>query len=280
MMTSSSYGRDEIPDLQHLLVVEDNPDLQEYLKIILADYSLSFAENGKVAMDILDSAIVHDLLPDSGIRRPDLIISDILMPVMDGIQLLEWAKSHDEYRHVPFIMLTARTDRKVKLQSLRIGVDDYITKPFDEDELKIRIRNLLDLYHERLNESNSAHVEIIEGEPEKKTIIGAADSAWLKEVEVLFLKNLADAHCKIDWVAYAIHLSERQFNRRLKQLTGLTPRLYLREMRLQTAKDYLHAGKYSTVKEVSFAVGYMDTAYFSSLFRERFGVVPSEYLKR
>jgi AraC-like DNA-binding protein len=116
-------------------------------------------------------------------------------------------------------------------------------------------------------------------EVREKGPVGAADAAWEKDVKALFLKNLANTHCKVDWVAYAIHLSERQFSRRLKQLTGLTPNQYLREMRLQTAMDFLQAGKYSTVKEVSIAVGFMDSTYFSGLFRARFGILPSECLK-
>jgi AraC-like DNA-binding protein len=120
-----------------------------------------------------------------------------------------------------------------------------------------------------------AHSEVIE----KRMDLGSADTAWLEEVNALFLKNLANAHCKIDWVAYAIHLSERQFNRRLKQITGMTPGQYLREMRMQKAMEFLSEGKYSTVKEVSISVGFMDTAHFSKLFQERFGTLPSTYLK-
>ncbi|MDP1620790.1 MAG: ATP-binding protein [Bacteroidales bacterium] len=274
---ASHFERDPAPI--HLLIVEDNPELREYLGIILAGYTLTMAENGKVATEILQNALLPAFTPGSALSRPDLILSDLLMPVMNGIRLLDWVKGHDEYRHVPFIMLTARTDMKVRLRALRVGVDDYITKPFAEEELKIRISNLLGLYRERLKESKTRSIPAGEGEPEKKAIIGAADTTWLEEVEALFSKNLADPQCKIDWVAYAIHLSERQFNRRLKQLTGLTPNQYLREMRLQTAKDFLYEGKYTTIKEVSTSVGYMDTAYFSRLFRERFGTLPSEYLR-
>jgi AraC-like DNA-binding protein len=160
-----------------------------------------------------------------------------------------------------------------------VGVDDYLTKPFVEDELKIRILKLLDNYHSRLNETESLNLTESDGQQKAKIIMGAADEAWLEKVEAVFSRNLSDTQFRIDWVADEIHLSERQFNRRLKQLTGLTPSQYLREMRLQTAKDFLHAGSYSTIKELSVAVGYLDTAYFSKLFQERFGVLPSGYLK-
>jgi len=279
ILAIKSGCRERDPSLPNLLVVEDNPELREYYQIILTGYNVVTAENGQVARDILQAALVNDLLPDSFICRPDLIISDLLMPVMDGFELLEWVKSRDEYRHVPFIMLTARADMKVKLHALRVGVDDYLTKPFVEDELKIRISKLLDNYRIRLNETENLNPEESEGQQKEKPIMGVADTAWLEKVEAVFSKNLSDTQFRIDWVADEIHLSERQFNRRLKQLTGLSPSQYLREMRLQTAKDFLHAGNYNTIKELSIAVGYMDTAYFSRLFQERFGVLPSEYLK-
>ena len=106
-----------------------------------------------------------------------------------------------------------------------------------------------------------------------------ADGAWLKKVEELFIKNFRESQFKVEWVAYEINLSERQFTRRLKQLTGLTPNHYLRELRLQTAREYLQSGKHKTIKEVSYAVGFLDAPYFSRLFQERFGLLPSELLK-
>ncbi|MBK8565546.1 MAG: response regulator [Saprospiraceae bacterium] len=272
-----------------VLIVEDNPELRSYMQLLLEDeYHVITAENGKVGWEILTmdggrwtadgKTQQGGNRPPSAVHRPpDLIISDLMMPIMDGFQLLEKIKSHETLRQLPVIMLTARADVRVKLRALRIGVDDYLTKPFVEEELQVRIKNLLHNYRERVK----ALAEKDQGEepllPEK-TDMAAADTKWLEQVEIVFSKILSDSQFKIDWVAGQMHLSERQFSRRLKQLTGLTPNNYLREMRLQRAKDFLHDGKYASVKEVGSAVGFSDTKYFSSLFQARFGVLPSAYL--
>ncbi|MCB9338400.1 MAG: response regulator [Lewinellaceae bacterium] len=266
-----------------VLVVEDNPELRAYLEVLLEDdYHVLTAENGRAALDMLEASSeltshpAHPLTPLTG--SPSLIISDLMMPVMDGFQFLEKIKSDNRFRHLPVIMLTARADVRVKLRALRIGVDDYLTKPFVEEELKIRIQNLLANYHERLL-ATAALAE--PGEVQRtaeQPVIAAADAEWLEAVEAVFSKTMGDSQFKLDWVASEMHLSERQFNRRLKQLTGLTPNHYLREMRLQQARDFLHEGRYTSVKEVGSAVGFSSTKYFSKLFQERFGVLPSEYL--
>ena len=257
-----------------ILIVEDNPELRSYMQVLLEDeYKVITAENGKVAWEALTNSPIPQF-PNS--QFPDLIISDLMMPVMDGFQLLEKIKAHETLRHLPVIMLTARADVRVKLRALRIGVDDYLTKPFVEEELQVRIKNLLHNYRERVKAlaENGDRVENVL--PEKPSM-AAADAEWLEQVEAIFSKTMADSQFKLDWVAGQMHLSERQFNRRLKQLTGLTPNNYLREMRLQRARDFLHEGRYTSVKEVGFAVGFSNTKYFSNLFQERFGVLPSEY---
>lgn len=201
-----------------------------------------------------------------------------MMPGMDGFHLLEKLKSDDRWRHLPVIMLTAKVNAPAKLQALRIGVDDYLTKPFEEEELKTRIENLLRNYRERMAHFSAAGGNGDGEEPvATKPVIAGVDSAWLQEVEAVFSKILSDRHFNLEWVAAELNLSHRQFSRRLQQLTGLTPHHYLQEMRLQTARDCLLHGKYATVKETAFAVGYRDTPHFSRLFQERFGATPSAY---
>jgi signal transduction histidine kinase/CheY-like chemotaxis protein/AraC-like DNA-binding protein len=305
-----------------ILIVEDNPELRSYMQVLLEDdYHLITAENGKVAWEFLSSTFLSSpvrqfdsstvanadatkdcrtlerktvdcQLPtaDCELKSVDLIISDLMMPIMDGFQLLEKIKAHETLRHLPVIMLTARADVRVKLRALRIGVDDYLTKPFVEEELQVRIKNLLQNYRERvkaMSEGPSPALPQGEGATAVSTPLGggreganmaATDANWLEEVEAVFSKKLPESQFTMEWVANEMHLSSRQFGRRLKQLTGLTPNNYLREMRLQRAKDFLHEGKYTSVKEVGFAVGFSSTKYFSNLFQERFGVLPSEYL--
>ncbi|MCG8328207.1 MAG: response regulator, partial [Chitinophagales bacterium] len=252
-----------------ILVVEDNTDLRNYLSTILEEnFEVITAENGKEAL-----ALIHAQQKNESI---DLIISDLMMPVMDGFQFLEAIKQEDKLRHIPVIMLTARADVRVKLKALRIGIDDYLVKPFIEAELILRIQNLLDNLHERIllfaNASTNLHNNT------KKPILSEVDANWLKEVEAAFAKIIPDAQLHLDWVADHLFISKKQLTRRIKQLTGLTPNKYIREMRLQLARDYLYVGKYHTVKEVAIAVGFSDTKYFSKLFQERFGILPSEQL--
>ena len=246
-----------------ILVVEDNVDLQAYIAIMLgAAYRVRQAVNGQEAWELLQGA---DL--------PDLVISDLMMPVMDGLQLLERMKGSDRLCHLPVIMLTARADVNARLQALRIGVDDYLTKPFVEEELQVRVRRLLENYRQRGELPEPAGLEA-----ESPASIGVHDMEWLAQVEAVYIEHLADVSLGIAQVAYKVNLGERQFMRRLKRLTGLTPNLYLREIRLQKARDYLQQQRFATVKETAAAVGFSKTQYFSSLFQERFGVPPSHYL--
>ena len=198
---------------------------------------------------------------------------------MDGFQLLEALKSDDRYRHIPVIMLSARADSQDKLQALRIGVDDYLTKPFVEEELHARIENLLRNYRERMARFSAKPDGDVGKTHAENPVISQVDSDWLKQMEVVFSKNIADRHFNLEWVASELNLSQRQLNRKIQKLTGLSPNHYLQEMRLQMARDLLHDGKFSTVKETGFAVGFRDTAYFSTLFQERFGVPPSAMLR-
>ena len=142
---------------------------------------------------------------------------------------------------------------------------------------KLRSRN--NILEARVKElSTSPAMPKTEGLP-KENNNNAVDDEWLKKVEAHFRKHYSEPHFKMEWIAYEMNLSERQLTRRLEHSTGMTPNHYLRDMRLEAAKEMLTSGRYSTVKEVCFAVGFLDTRYFSRLFLERFGAHPSAYLK-
>jgi DNA-binding response OmpR family regulator len=254
-----------------VLIVEDNSDLRQFLQYLLSDYSVLTAENGQAALALLESTE----------QQPDLIVSDLMMPVMDGFQLMEKLKSDDRWRHLPFLMLTAKVNARAKIKALRIGVDDYLTKPFQEDELKARIENLLRNYRERMEFFSTAISEKTNDEPTQTPtpVMSQADAEWLAGVEAYFEKRLGENNLSVNQAADAMHISPRQFQRRLKHLTGLTPRLYLQEMRLQKAKDYLLAGRFSTVKETAHATGFKNARYFSDLFQKHFASPPSSLLQ-
>ncbi|MCB9081764.1 MAG: response regulator [Lewinellaceae bacterium] len=259
-------------DSPTLLLVEDNPDMQEYLKVILESrYQLVTAENGRAALDYL----MPDPTQPDFISPCDLIISDLMMPVMDGFQLLNQLKAAKSTQLIPVIMLTARADAADKLKALRIGVDDYLLKPFAEEELLVRIANLL---HNRAQRQEELE-PLPAADPEAATAFDA-DQQWLIVFEDYLRQRLTDSTLTIPLLATAFSLSESSLRRQLKQLTGLTPNAYLQEMRLQEARRLLESPAAPSVGEAAALVGYADLRSFSRLFRKRFGTLPSAYLKK
>ena len=255
-----------------ILVIEDNMELRSYLRIILEDrYRVLTAENGKIGLDKLTAHPV------------DLIVSDLMMPIMDGFQLLEKVKSQDQWKYLPFIMLTARADVKVRLRALRIGVDDYMVKPFEEEELLARVENLLKnsyrrrLYQKELAESEGTGSTDSENEMTPSSKLRPEELHWLEELETVVQKELTHFHFNVDVLANKMALSKRQLERKAKQLTGLSPSKYIQEVRFHEARQMLENKSQPSIKAVVYSVGVKDTVHFSRLFRARFGKSPSEY---
>ncbi len=252
---------------QTILVVEDNPELQEYLRLILSEkYHVLLAENGSVALETLYRV-------SKNAAKVNLILSDLMMPVMDGYQLLEKLKSDDATLHIPVIMLTARADLRDKLKALRIGVDDYLLKPFDEEELLVRIDNLLKNQAAR-HEAAPAEAEPGESAPD----ISETDRTWLEAFEAYVQKHLSDDLLSVSGLAHEFTMSESTLLRQLKRLTGLSPIQYLQEVRLSEARQLLENRRYDSVAQVASKVGYEDARAFSRSFKQRFGKPPSEML--
>ena len=186
-------------------------------------------------------------------------------------------------------MLTARADIQDKLSALRIGVDDYLLKPFEEDELLTRIENLLKNYAVRktfqpnlIEKSKSIEPVTIEELPlpkEEDKVISQADQEWLEKLEKTILEYLSDSRFNMDFLGEKMYSSRRQIQRRLKKIVGLTPKEYIKEIRLFEARKLLESGQAQSVKATAYNVGFTDAQYFSSQFKERFGKVPSSYLE-
>ncbi len=203
-----------------------------------------------------------------------------MMPVMDGFQLLKKLKSDDRYRHLPVIMLTARADMQDKLKALRIGVDDYLLKPFDEEELLVRIENLLQNYEER-----TTAVGIMESQlkthPDENVgtkLITIEDQAWLEFFETALKKQMPNANYSIAKMASDFSMSESTLTRQLKRLTGLTPSRYFQELRLSEARRLFENQAFRTISEVAYQVGFSDATSFNRAFKKRFGKSPSELI--
>ena len=263
-----------------VLIVEDNQSLRDYLSLILEEhYTIFKAENGSVALDILDKGI-----------KPDLILSDVMMPIMDGLQLLSTLKTSDVYCSIPVVMLTARAEMQDKLKALRIGVDDYLTKPFEEEELLVRIENLLknanvrqQIRQEELAiSSTDIPNSLARNEATKSDILlpplSIDDQNWLADLENVLHQHISDYNLFTDRMADMLHISRSQFYRRVRTLTGLTPIEYLQEVRFNHARLLLEQRTVSSVKAAAAAVGMRQVQNFSQHFKERFGKLPSEYL--
>ncbi|MCE7991920.1 MAG: response regulator [Roseivirga sp.] len=253
-----------IPSKRTILVVEDHTDLRTFILSSLKNqFDLLAAANGLEALEKLRQ-------PDHDIQ---LVITDLMMPGMDGMQLLEFVKSDEKTRHLPVILLTAKSAEKDKLEAFRLGVDDYLTKPFSLEELKARIKNQLKIaFLRKLESANSEDKELT------TTDLSAQDQ-WLKQLRQLVEQNVASVEFNIGSLAEKMGESERTFYRKIKKFTGYSPNVYLREIRLQMARETLERNAVSTVSELARNIGFSSSRYFSKLFRERFGKLPGDYLK-
>lgn len=260
-----------------IMIVEDNYELRNYLQTILSThFNILVAENGQVALNQLSK---FSNSRDAEIQLPDLILSDVMMPMMDGFQLLKKLRSNNKMNHIPMVMLTARADMEDRLNALRIGVDDYLLKPFDEEELLIRIKNLLKNNAVRRSiQVDSEELKKAKNDALKKKAIAEEDQAWLENLEKVILEFLSDSRFNMDFLGNEMSMSRRQLQRKIKKLVGLTPKEYINEVRLHEARQLLETGKVRMVKSAAFKVGYTDPQYFSAQFKERFGKVPSAYL--
>ncbi len=254
---------------RHILIVEDNADIQQFLRSMLENaYHITAAFDGQEGWEYLENQ-APGALPVS------LILSDIMMPRMDGYALLEKVKSHPIHRQLPVIMLTARAAEKDKLTALRMGVDDYLTKPFSPEELQARLQNLLHNYQQRqaFQQENELLQKLEEQAPEP------VDDAWLQQLEQLILDTLDKGMSPlVSDLASHMATSERQLLRRVKSLTGLSIKDYSQEVKLQKARILLEKKSFGTIAEVAYSSGFNTPAYFSKVFEKRFGKRPSAYL--
>ncbi|MEY4135556.1 MAG: hypothetical protein RL386_1906, partial [Bacteroidota bacterium] len=244
-----------------ILLVEDDRDLSQFIQDILEThhYQVLSANNGQSALKLLES---HDV---------NLILSDVMMPEMDGFQLLEKVKA--EFPSLPFILLTALTETQERLRALRLGVDDYLTKPFIEEELLVRLNKLLDRSEAKLQFA----AENEENPTENSIEVISFDQKWLSQLEEVVNEYLGDPNFSILRLADKMNASERTIHYKIKAYTGLTPNQYITEARLHKARQLLEAKAYPTVSEVCYAVGFKTTQYFARIMKERFGKSPSDF---
>lgn len=246
-----------------VLIVEDNDELRIYLKDNLSDnYNILEAENGKEGWSMLKNSM------------PDIVLSDIMMPEMDGIELCKLAKSNNITCHIPFVFLTAKNTEQQQLEGLETGADDYISKPFNIDILEKKIRNLVQL---KLNIQKILNTKL-KIEP-KDISITSLDNKFMEQALGLIEKNIADTAFTVEEFSRKMGISRMQLYKKLVSLTGKTPLEFIRIFRLKRAAQFLKESQL-TISEIAYQVGFNDPKNFSKHFRKVFKMLPSKYLKQ
>lgn len=252
--------------LPQLLVIEDNRDVVEYLRSCLeSSYQVIVAYDGKTGVEKALEEI------------PDFIISDVMMPVMDGFQVCDRLKNDEHTSHIPIILLTAKADAASRLTGLRRGADAYMAKPFSPEELDLQITTLLENRKRMANYfSRALHSEtqlVTNGAPIAKEI--QIEDAFIKKVKAIIELHYPDEQFALPQLCDAIGMSRSQLFRKMKAIADVSPSDLIRKYRLQRAKSLLEQGDI-TVAEVTYQVGFKDPSYFSKMFQEEFGVAPSQ----
>ncbi len=242
--------------MDRILLIEDETDIRENLTELFENRSfLVFtAENGKTGFEKAREII------------PDVIISDVIMPEMDGFQLVQAIKSDARTMHIPVILLTAKSMLESKLEGLKLGADDYVTKPFEFEELLARAQSAI---------ANRKRVmQRVKLAPEEKTV-DSKDDVFLRKVIQAIEKNIDNFNFSIDDLAREIGYSRSSIQKKIKNLTGKTTSQLIREFRLERARQLIQQDA-GFLSEIAMAVGFNSLSYFSNSYKEYFGVPPSK----
>lgn len=249
----------DVEELSTILIVDDNEDIRSYLRVLLAgQYYVIEASDGQNGLRLAKESV------------PDLIVSDVMMPVMDGLTFCSKIKEDEVTSHIPVILLTARSEESQRIEGYEHGADAYITKPFSDHLLLVRISNLLQARRQKKND-------------EAKQMLSAEDIQTDEPGERMFLErfkkaaksHIGDANLRMDDLGSELSLSKVQMYRKVKALTGKTPAEVLREMRMQKAYSLLKQTD-KTISEVAAEVGFAIPGYFSACFKKQFGINPTE----
>jgi len=245
-------------DLPTILIVEDNKDIRTYLQVLLEDrYHCLVAEDGEQGWSRLLESV------------PDLVVTDLMMPRLNGIELCKRLKKDDRVRHIPVIMLTAKDDQDSRLDSLRYGADAYLLKPFEQEELFVQIERLLT---QRAQLQEYYQNLALGKEPAKQE----AEDDFVLQVRDLVETNLDDEDFGIQDICRSVGVSRTQMHRKLKSITGLSSSHFIRSIRLEHAKKLLQSSELN-ISQVAFEVGFKDPKYFSRTFSAAFGTSPQDW---
>ena len=245
-----------------VLLVEDNEHVSEYIHSILSEtYEVSIANNGVEGIKLIQE------------KLPEIIITDIMMPIMDGIEFCKSLKSNKEYDHIPVVMLTAKSDQESKLAGLQGGADYYLTKPFNSSELLLVLQNI-HTHRERLKShfNNSLDIGAI---PEQ---VSSAERRFLTDAIRKVKENMDNSNYTIEQFASDLYLSRAHLHKKLKDITDQSPSQFVRNIRLEKAASLLKAN-YDNVSRIAYEVGFNNLSYFTKCFKEKYSVLPKDFGK-
>ncbi len=246
-----------------ILLVEDNKDLRTYIKdSIPEEFNIIEAENGVIGLKV---AVKH---------IPDIIITDIMMPKMDGEELCEKLKTNPKTNHIPVIMLTAKADQQSKIKGFNIGADAYMSKPFSTEELNARIHNLITI-REKLKLQYQKNIVVNPSEIKAKS----QDEKFIVKVSKYIEEHISEPDLNVESLMSTMNLSRTQLHRKLKALTGLSTTEFIRSIRLKRAAQLIQK-KADSITQIGYMVGFSSHPYFSKCFKEQYGVSPLEYSKK
>lgn len=246
-----------------LLVVEDSAEMQAFVvKKLSVEYQVLTAMNGIEALKVLEEHTVH------------LVISDIMMPEMDGLELCKHLKAELDHSHIPIILLTAKTTLQAKIEGMKLGADVYIEKPFSVEYLKVCVSNLLN-NREKLRIS-FAHSPFVQTNTMAMT---KADEAFLKTLKEVIVENMQNPDFCLDDMASLLNMSRSSLNRKIKGVLDMTPNEYIRLERLKKAAELLNQGV-CKINEVCYMTGFNTPSYFTKCFQKQFGLLPKEFVKQ
>lgn len=257
-----------------LLIVEDNEELRSFLRIILADgFHVIEASNGREGMQIAREQL------------PDIIITDLMMPEMNGLELANEIKGNETTSHIPVVVLTAKTDLDTQIEALKTGADDFITKPFSSTYLRARIDNIL-MQRRRLQDNFLANLPEYRHEQHQPVEVSPAapriesyDEKLLARLMEVMEENMDNSDFAVDDLVAGVGLGRSVFFKKIKSLTGLAPVEFIREVRIKRAAQLIETGQF-TISQVTYMVGNNDPRYFSRIFKQRYGLTPKEYREK
>ena len=245
------------------LVVEDDSQMRSYIGNELSDqYNILLAANGADALEII------------GKQRVDIVISDIMMPIMDGCQLCNEIKSNTEFSHIPVILLTAAVGIETRMETLQVGADGYIEKPFSIDLLRANINSLFknrEITYQQFMNSPLTHFNSVTA--------SNVDQEYMDKLHDIIVKHLADHNLNIEMITDLLGTSKSTLYRKVKANTGLNINEYIRLCRLKQAAEMLSSQKYR-INEVAYLVGFSSPSYFATSFQKQFNISPSNFVKR